>query len=98
MSGENVLQFKADALLSDKFVEYSEKVTNLFAEKKRLIEKFKADIAAVDKDAEEAHAEFVQWQDAKRQQVAGGEKHPPVNGTKAVTPATIGATATTGKK
>jgi uncharacterized coiled-coil DUF342 family protein len=66
------MTFKAEALLSDKFVEMSEKVKSLFDEKKRLTdefkkaaEKYKADVAAIDKEAEEAHQEFAQWQEAQ---------------------------------
>lgn len=56
---------KAEVLLSEKFVEFSEKIKELHDQKKRVIEKAKKDVAAIDQEAVEAHAEFQQWENSK---------------------------------
>jgi hypothetical protein len=73
---------KAEALLSEKFIEMSEKVKELFAEKKRLTEefkataeKFKSNIANIDKEAEEVHQTFLVWQQEQAEAKAKKQEH-----------------------
>jgi hypothetical protein len=57
-----------EVLLSDKFAEFSGKVTALHEKKKEMIAEFKklyeqhkADVNAIDEEATGLHAEFNQW-------------------------------------
>lgn len=89
MSGENKVGLvKADALLSDKFVEYSERIKELFDQKKTLTEEFKktaetfkTNVLAVEAAAEQVHFEFQQWQEAQAAEKAAkmGQKKAPQN-------------------